>query len=96
MINKYVIKFFYDEEHTIEIPVKATSPEVISNKITAAHMKKEIWLTFPARDKYSRVLGGERISVNLDKVKYFKVERPTNRYNERFEDEDFVDWNKQP
>ncbi|MDP4163559.1 MAG: hypothetical protein Q8906_02560 [Bacillota bacterium] len=94
MENKYVIRFFYEEKHFVAIPVLATNPETVSKSIISAHQNKEGWLSFPARDKYNRILGSERITINLDKVKYFKVERVSNLYNEKFEEKDFFEMEK--
>jgi hypothetical protein len=92
MKNRYLVKFYYDEEHSVTLPVKAENTGEISDKIISAYLNKNIWISFPARDKYSGVSGAERITVNLDKVKYFKVENPTKLYLERYRDEDFLDW----
>jgi hypothetical protein len=91
--NRYLVKFYYDEEHSITLPIKAESTGEISDKIISAYVNKNIWISFPARDKYSGVSGSERITVNLEKVKYFKVENPTKLYLERYSDEDFIEWN---
>lgn len=89
MQNKYLIRFFQEDEHPITLPVKAESTGSVSEKIIAAYQKK--WLSFPIRDKYTRGMDSERITVNLEKVKYFKVETPTRQMLERFDEMDFIE-----
>ncbi|WML44466.1 hypothetical protein [Neobacillus sp. PS3-40] len=92
MKKRYLVKFYYDEVHSVTLPVKAESPEEISDKIMTAYENKNIWISFPTKDKYSGISGSERITVNLNKVNFFKVENPTKLYLERYSDEDFIDW----
>ncbi|XJZ25759.1 hypothetical protein ACF5W4_10080 [Bacillota bacterium Lsc_1132] len=88
MINKYLIRFFNGDEKPITLPVKAENPEVVSNNIIAAYQER--WLSFPVTDKFTRDLGAERISVNLEKVKYFRVEKPTKVMLENYDEKDFI------
>jgi hypothetical protein len=92
MKNKYLVKFYYDEEHAVTLPVKAVSTGDISDKIISAYLNKNIWISFPARDKYSGESGAERVSINLEKVKYFKVENPTKLLLDKYSDVDFIEW----
>lgn len=87
-VDKYLIRFFNEDEYPITLPVRAKSPEVISDKIIAASQQR--WLSFSIADRYSRVFGSEVITVNLEKVKYFKVEKATKVVLEKYEEQDFV------
>lgn len=91
MSNRYVLRFFYDEEHSLAVPVKAANAEMVSQKVISSYLKKDSWISFPVRDKYNRVMGSELISVNLVKVKYFKVEIPTKLYQDKFDETDFIE-----
>lgn len=91
MKNLYLLKFYYDREHSITLPVKASNPERLSNIITDAYINKKTWISFPVKDKQNRILGRERITVNLDEVKYFKIEAPTRVYLESFSEEEYID-----
>jgi hypothetical protein len=92
MKHNYLVKFYYSEGDAVTLPVKADNAEAISEKIISAHLNKNIWLSFPTRDKYTRVLGSERITVNLEKIKYFKDEKPTRLYIEKYGEDDFIEW----
>jgi hypothetical protein len=92
MKNRYLVKFFYDEGHSVILPVKAESTGEISDKIVTAYLNKKLWISFPVRDKYSGVSGSERVTINLEKVKYFRIENPTKLYLEKCTDADFIDW----
>ncbi|MGG5254038.1 hypothetical protein ACQYAD_11140 [Neobacillus sp. SM06] len=88
MVNKYIIRFFNVDEQPITLPVKAESAEIVSDKIIALY--KQRWLSFPVTDKYTRTFGSERMTVNLEKVKYFKVEKPTKVMLETYSENDFI------
>lgn len=90
MKNKYLIRFFNEDEQPITLPVKGENPEIITEKVIAAYQKR--WLSFPLTDKYTRVFGSERITVNLEKVKYFKIEKPTKRMLEKYDEQDFIEF----
>ncbi len=88
MVNKYVIHFFNEDEQPITLPVKAENPERVSDKIIALYNQR--WLSFPVTDKYSRIFGSERITVNLEKVKYFKIEKASKVMLEKYDENDFI------
>ncbi|MDP4084624.1 MAG: hypothetical protein Q8934_08405 [Bacillota bacterium] len=92
MKNRFLLKFFYDQEHFIILPVKASNPESLSNKITDSLKDERKWFSFPAKDKQTRVMGSERITVNLEKVTYFKIEIPTKVHLEKYFEDDFIEW----
>lgn len=92
MKNCYILKFYYDQEHFITQPVKSSSLESLSKKITDAYNNDRTWISFPTKNKQTRILGTEQITVNLKKVNYFKIEVPTKAQLERFLEDDFFEW----
>ncbi|NHM31152.1 hypothetical protein [Neobacillus terrae] len=87
MENKFILQFFYNEDSSISIPVKGENAEEISKRIIE---QNKPWISFPLRDKFTKKLGSEYVTINIEKVKYFKVEKQINSVTSRFDESDFV------
>jgi hypothetical protein len=88
MENKFILRFFYNEDSSISIPIKGENAEEISKRIIE---QNKTWISFPLRDKYTKKLGSEFVTINIEKVKYFKVEKQINSLSSKFDEGDFVE-----